>query len=262
MRNSLIFEADDSLNVTFNNSNFILSEDDKRIIQDNWNKKIIDNELIYNGTVLALDKVSRNNQSLKLEFSMTDYAHFLASESKLLSTESHCKSFYVSALIETSDKQIAIGKMGQFSFEPGRLQFIGGGLEEKYVNGKTIETLKCVLDELEEEIAIKIEEKDCKPLYLSYGQIFNKFSIVYHVSVDIASNDLKKVLDNHNQKLISNDMIPEVDDLFFVNKNNYLEYFNNLKKINIDENLFSSIDSFFTGRTDDDVSLKDVLINE
>lgn len=73
--------------------------------------------------------------------------------------------------------------MGQFSFETGRLQFIGGGLEEKYVNGNTIETHKCIIDELEEEIGIKLNEKDCTPLYLSSGSIFNKFSIVSHVSV-------------------------------------------------------------------------------
>lgn len=54
--------------------------------------------------------------------------------------------------------------MGQFSFETGRLQFIGGGLEEKYVNGNTIETHKCIIDELEEEIGIKLNEKDCTPL--------------------------------------------------------------------------------------------------
>lgn len=249
MQKSNLYSFNSNIQIRFENKPMHIENKDLSIIQDNWKKIKMENDLIFNGSVLSLWNINISSDSISLQFRQTDYAHFLASESELISEESRCRSFYVSAMIETSDNFLTFAEMGELSFSPGRLQFIGGGLDLSYISESTIDIESCIIDEIKEEIGLDCRNsyyvKKIIPKYLCIGKIKNKISVVFHTKLEIDSKELVNILKLHNEKILRKKKTPEVEKIIFVTKVNYRKYFYNMKEEQIDENLYSSVNKYF-----------------
>jgi len=256
MRKSNLYPYSNRINFVFNPRNIELTDEELKIIQRHWKQETESNKNFFNGTALTLSNLQISERNLFFEFCKTTYAHYLASDKNLLSPGSQTHSFYVSAIIKTKDDYIAFGKMGEFSFEPGRFQFIGGGLEEKYIHGRRIDFQQCMKDELREELGLDLSDapyaKEFKPFFLSIGKIRKKISLVFYLSLDMESNQLSDLLQRYNKKRADNKKSIEVDKMIFVNKDNYQDFFKNNSDAVFDENLFSSIDGYYAGINEND----------
>ncbi len=251
---SLIYEWNHSFEFIYTGKTVRLSENTKKIITDNWNILINKNANLFNGTVISLNKITQCGKKIKLEFAKTDYAHFITSEMGLLPKCLYPRILYVSSLIETTDNFIAFEKTGQLSFDPGRFQFIGGGLDENYITEKSIDYSACMKDEIEEELGIHFNPDIhyLMPIFVSAGKTKEKISIVFLFKPKMTTVELSNQLSKHNKSLIEKGQTPEVDSFVFTNKDKYIDFFNIPENNKTGENLVSSLNAFFTGCTEKD----------
>lgn len=252
MKRSNIYNFSNKFEFSYSNNLFKIPETYKAVIYENWEKAAAKNKNLFNGTVICLNKISNYKNKIYLDFIKSDYAHFIAAETGLLPDKLYPRIFYVSALIETTDNLIAFEKTGEFSFDTGRLQFIGGGLDERYVKENSLDYFSCIKNEITEELGICFNPDIhyLKPLFISFEKNAKKISIVFHFKPNMNSIELISQLNKHNANLIKCGQKIETASFVFTDKNNYMNFFHSAERDKTGENLFSSLDAFFTMRTD------------
>ena len=259
MRKSLIYHLDDNIVISYSDNSVELSERTRKIIGEHWQKKIRENPHLFNGTVLSLGNLLISGDKVRLSFMKTDYAHYLASEAFLLPSPESCRSFYVSAVIETEDNYTAFARMGTNSFEPGRYQYIGGGLDMTHISGTGIDCRSCLANELKEELGIDPDDpyqtSSIRPLFFSFGREKYKLSAIYHVKLNMDSQTLTQRLFSHNKALLKENRTPEVHSFIFVRKTDFRDFFRTGQDRTVDENLYFSLDSYYSGKVERDYSL-------
>jgi hypothetical protein len=252
LKKSVLYQYSTDIKFLYSSDPITLSQEHRSIVDSHWSEKTNTNGHLFNGPVVSLGDITIGD-IVKLQFNQTDYAHYLASESRILPDEACCRSLYVSALIETNDNQVAFAKMGELSFDPGRYQYIGGGIDKSHISGSSINLEKCIREELSEEIGIERNSvSTLEPIFLSMGLEKRKVSVIFHLKADLDTKGLYRCLNIHNAKLEQQGRVPEVEGFVFVNKDNY--YRQCAKLMVIDENLFSSLHAFFTGKVEEDFS--------
>jgi hypothetical protein len=254
MCESLIYKFDNQINFSQLPDRFKLPRNIKSLVSDFWTKKKETNINFFNGIVYTLESISERKDRFTILFSETDYAHYLASEIDLLPEEYKTRTIYTSALIETIEGEIGIAIMGENSFEPGRIQYIGGSIDSNHIKDQTIDFRKCIESELMEEIYIDVHDskqvESCTPIFLSCGLTKKKISVIFHLKMKINAHELRKILKDNNLK--SESQNHEVHDFIFFKKTDFPFIRNKLKDAIVDENLYSSLDAFINHKSEKD----------
>ncbi len=255
MKRANIFAVQENFKFTFKPIHYELPDEIKETIKEEWDYNKEKNPNLFNGTVVCLKEIIKNNDNYTFDFYLSDYAHFLSSHLKKIPKEYRCRNIYVSALIETADNFVSFGRMGKNSFDPGRYQFIGGGVDANFKKDNEIDFERQILNELEEELKLDIKKdiETCKAEYLAINK-HDTLSLVFKIKVRMDSSQLSAQLKTYNNYLLSNDEEPEVDELIFVNKDNYTKILAEVsqnEKNHLDRNLASSLDAYFKNKMAD-----------
>ncbi len=256
MKQALVFPVKENFNFYFEPSSFEVNPDIKKIIKENWDANIKTNSNLFNGEVICLKQIIKKGNAVNFIFNKTDYAHFLASYQNKIPKTAQCRNLHTSVLIETEDNFVVFARMGKNSFDSDRYQFIGGGLEFKFIKNETIDFTACAKTELLEEINIDTDDTNTvanfKKHFLCIGKNKGSFSVLYLLKLKIDSLQLKTKLKLHNDKILKQNKGVEAAELIFVNKEDYKEKLFSLKDKTLDVNLFSSVSSYFTYTFDDE----------
>ncbi len=246
-----IFDVKENLHFYFDHSSFKIPDNIQNLINQNWKNNITCNPHLFNGDVICLKEITKNNGKIDFIFNRTDYAHFLASYQNTIPPEFQCRNLHTSALIETADNFIAFAKMGNNSFDSGRYQFIGGGLDLRFIENTKINFAQCIKTELLEEINLDIDHKgivaSCDNLYFGITKNRGGLSMIYRVKLKINSFRFEEKMQAYNKTIAKTCKAVEVAGLVFVNKDNYKEKIAQIEntKTHIDSNLFSTLAAYF-----------------
>ncbi len=258
-----IFVIKENFNFYFENSIFGLPNEIQKLVTENWEDNLKDSPSLFNGDVICFKEINKDNEKINFVFNLTNYAHFVASFQNKIPIEFQCRNLHVSALIETADNIFVFAKSGGNSFDSGRYQFIGGGLELCFINNGEINFTECIRNELIEELGIDIKNPECvdsfDKMYFGISKNGRCLSMIFKIKLKITSTELNKILAFHNQKITRRNEEIEVAELFFVNKNNYKENILNAIKNNknhIASNLYATFDAYFNNNVS---NIEDVI---
>ncbi len=247
-----ILDFTEHLNFYFDTYQIELSDSVRKIIDENWKANLAKHNHLFNGDIVSLKEINRHDDKIDFIFYLSDYAHFLASFQNKIPSELHCRNLHVSALIETSDNFIVFAKTGLNSFDSGRYQFIGGGLDSRFIENDRINFTECIRAELLEELNIELHDKEIVDNFSQlYFGIAHGLSMIYKIKLKISSSELNKKLDIHNERISNSNEVIEIAKLFFVNKDNYKETLSDLynnPNNNLSRSLYAVLDTYFKSK--------------
>lgn len=136
--------------------------------------------------------------------------------------------------------------MKRYRYHPGKLQFIGGGIDKNDIKNNVFDLRHNIEKEINEEIGIDVEDKtlvkELKPYVLKSGGKDNFLSAIFKMDLLINEVELNKVLNRHNEKLIAKGEKVEIKSLIFVDRRkDSIEKFVKNNKIEKDENLDATL---------------------
>jgi len=126
---------------------------------------------------------------------------------------------YASALIRTSDEFLIIGEMGDRTFSPGKLQFVGGGLDRDCIKGNELDIRKCIINEIHEELGLPSDGRnimgDVTPRYLITGGKHGFLSVVFKTKLKISRKAFKDLYERYSDVLVKKGSSPEFAKIHF-----------------------------------------------
>lgn len=202
-----------------------LDFDELSLINHNWNKALQENQTLFNGNVLSVKSLVNEEDKIKIWLVCTNYAHMIYSMNSLEEKITVCKAIASGGLLLTNDGYFVLGKMGKLTAFPDIIQCIGGGIEEKDINGKREATVNTMIRECEEEIGVRIKEENivCSSKYIYFREKMSTIGFCYIVNLDMSRNELCRVFESHK---INNH---EIDNVIFIRNsaNDIIEFCQN-----------------------------------
>lgn len=196
-----------------------------------WDNQIKINPHLRNGEVFTITQIDNTLKELKVTVAKTDYKHFLY-------TIRHegcafpCKVIFTCVTVITSDNYIAFGRMNEHTSTPGRLQFTGGGLDESDLDGSVFNLEKSIGKELEEEMGVLIKApyvNSFAPRFLKSKGTYDFWAVMFELKVDLSMYELRRLFQEHNQRLTDKGERPEFEEFLFVllEETNVLDFIEN-----------------------------------
>jgi 8-oxo-dGTP pyrophosphatase MutT (NUDIX family) len=246
MRRTVISKFHQEVNTYYTNENISLPKDYSDQVEKHWEELQEIGKDFFRGDVYTISKIEETNEKLDIFVSKTDYAHFLYTIHRDKFVEPDCRVIHTSVLIETVDGRFAIGEMNLGTAAPGKLQFIGGGIDKNDIKDNVFDLRHNIEKEINEEVGIDVEDKtlvkELKPYVLKSGGKDNFLSAIFKMDLLIDEGELKKILNRHNEKLISKGENPEIKSLVFLDKSkDDIEEFVKNSKRKKDKNLDATL---------------------
>ncbi|MBU3143782.1 hypothetical protein [Clostridium sp. CF012] len=123
-------------------------------------------------------------------------------------------------MIKTNDNKFAIGEMNEGTAFPFKLHYVGGGIDKSDIKGSILDLKHNIKKEIFEEIGIEVENKrimkSLKPCYLKSGGLSNFISAIYILELLINEDELKILLNKHNEELALKMEMQEIRSLIFL----------------------------------------------
>lgn len=203
------------VNFKFSNHKLILNEDEYERIQDYWRNVLTNNNSLFNGRVLTVQKIDFGEERMTIDVGVTDYAHYTYIMNHEKEKITMCKAVAAGALLVTKDDYIFLGKMDAKTSFPGIIQCIGGGISEKDLTGEEA-TINTVIRECYEEIGIRIErdEVNSAEKYIYVRDKMSTLGFCYIVCSNLCKEEVKEIFRKH----IGNSN--EIEKLVYVKKDN------------------------------------------
>lgn len=185
-------------------------------INDNWRKLSAEGKNLFRGKVFVVRKISKKVGLVEIETLETDYAHYAFKNN--LSRKFSCRNIYTACLIETADGYFVFGKMGKQNFRAGKIQCVGGGLDEKDLFGKKIDPYHNIIKEIEEEIGLRIKRENLRFCFLENNEKEKKVALVFLVKVEFSRQEFERKYQDFKMGLKKKKIWPEFSRLFFIKK--------------------------------------------
>ncbi|HTY07742.1 MAG TPA: NUDIX hydrolase, partial [Candidatus Edwardsbacteria bacterium] len=190
-------------------------------VERHWDRLIKSGKTFFNGPIYTIIRETSSETGIALEMAKTDYAHFLYTLHTPLRSKHDCRVIYTSSLVVTQDGKYVIGIMGRDTFAPGKLQLIGGGLDESDIHNELADLDHSVKKELKEELGIDADDrttvKDIRQKHLKAGGAHGFMSVIYKVSLILTSSQVLERFERHCASMRSEGQEPEIKTLVFVN---------------------------------------------
>jgi len=223
MRKTIISRFHQGVNTYYTNEKISLPKDYSDQVEKHWQELQQAGKDFFRGDVYTISKIEDTNERLDIFVSKTDYAHFLYTIHREKFVEPDCRIIHTAVLIETINGKFVIGEMNLGTAAPGKFQFIGGGIDKNDIKNNVFDLRHNIEKEINEEIGIDVEDKtlvkELKPYVLKSGGKDNFLSAIFKMSLLINEDELDKILNQHNEKLIGRGENPEIKSLICVNKN-------------------------------------------
>ena len=248
MNETIISEFSNNIKVYYTNQKPSLPMSYSEDVNRHWESLLVNGKKFFNGDVFTINNIQANEECINIFVGLTDYAHFLYTINKNNYEGNDCRVIHTSVLIETSDNKFAIGEMNEGTAFPFKLQFIGGGIDKSDINGDILDLEHNIKKEILEELGIEVENKSIvkslKPCYLKSGGQGNFLSAIYKLDLLINEDELKVLLNKHNEDLALRMELQEIRSLIFLDaKKQAIEEFATKDKREMDGNLIATLEA-------------------
>lgn len=220
MNETIISEFNNNIKVYYTNQKTSLPMHYSEDVNKHWESLLISGKKFFNGDVFTINNIETNEDGVNIFVGLTNYAHFLYTINKNNYEDNDCRVIHTSALIETIDNKFAIGEMNEGTAFPFKLQFIGGGIDKSDIKGEILDLEHNIKKEILEELGIEVENKSIvkslKPCYLKSGGQSNFLSVIYKLELLINEDELKVLLNKHNEYLALKMEMQEIRSLIFL----------------------------------------------
>lgn len=246
MKEVNVYKFDNNVKVCYRNMKVSLPKDYKASVEGYWNSLIENGKTFFRGDIFTITNISCEGEGVFINVELTDYAHFLYTMYKNEFNEYDCRVIYTSVLVETSDGKFVIGVMGNDTFAPQKLQFVGGGIDKADLSGEILDLEHNIRKEIAEELGIDTGDKgivkDLNPFLIKDGGRTNFLSAIFKLDLRINGDELMDRFEKFSQELISKGIIPELSSLVLINADqNSVENFINSDYREKDENLIPAL---------------------
>lgn len=214
--------------IDITNSSLELSNDQKNMIKDTWNKLLEEarsnNQELWDENSYRLENYSIENNTVNLKLSLIPYSvrYSLRTNENLKKELEKIKTnaLVVQALILTTDNKLVVGiKSGKYLTHLN-YTLIGGSYGP--VNGKDIDPIDSINSEVEEEIFINKEMYENFKYLGMYKNDYTNFVLVFKISVKLSSKELDNKFKLKNE-------IDELSELKFIEPSEFKEFvYNNI----------------------------------
>ena len=194
-----------------------LSEDTRKLVEQEWDILSAQYPNIYNGITYCVDELELVDNQITLKCSRSTYSHYRCGGKHDLGKDA-CRNPYGGIILITKDGYLVVPLQGGDSENEGKLQAIGGGMspEDSVNNTNILDPEITALRELEEEAGIEIRKSIYKtaPGYLITDG--SKFGMIAWGYSEMSKAEMDKCL-----KAFQNESgNKELDRLLFWNKDN------------------------------------------
>lgn len=243
-----ISEFNNNLKVYYTDQKICLPQAYNKKVKSYWESLLKSGRKFFNGDVFTIYNIKVNNGIINIFVCLTDYAHFLYTIHKNTYENNDCRVIHTSVLIETIDNKFAIGEMNKDTAFPFKLQFIGGGIDKGDIKGTTLDLEHNIKKEIFEELGIEIQNKSIvkslNPCYLKSGGKRDFLSAVFKLDLLIDEDELKEILNKHNENLALKNEMQEIRSLVFLNTDRQtVKQFISENKREKDENLIPTLEA-------------------
>ncbi|MBU3145442.1 NUDIX hydrolase [Clostridium sp. CF012] len=248
MSETIISEFNNNIKVYYTNQKKTLPVAYSEAVNKHWENLLISGKKFFNGDVFTINNIESNEDGVNIFVGLTDYAHFLYTINKNNYEDNDCRIIHTSVLIETNDNKFAIGEMNEGTAFPFKLQFIGGGIDKGDIKGEILDLEHNIKKEILEELGIEVENKSTvkslKPCYLKSGGQSNFLSAIFKLELLIDEDELKVLLNKHNEDLALKMEMQEIRSLIFIDANKQaIEEFITKDKRAKDGNLIATLEA-------------------
>ncbi|MBI2717449.1 MAG: hypothetical protein HYX36_01625 [Rhizobiales bacterium] len=158
-------EALTGLDLRLGQGSWDFAEAEKPRIEDHWRKRLAENPHLWNGEVLICRTAAVTGGMLAAEFSVSDYASFLAWRDWGFPDPSARNCFGVPAVL-SADGALLFGVMGARTLNAGKVYPPSGTLERRDVRADgTVDIRHSMHVELAEETGLDAGEAEAGPLF-------------------------------------------------------------------------------------------------
>ncbi|WP_059173483.1 hypothetical protein [Bacillus sp. FJAT-27445] len=215
-----LIELTKDVEILYSNSHVELSSRRKKQIEEFW-KEINQQNAFHRGEVFNVKSIIEEENSYKIMLNCTDYAHYLHTVRNNITDDEGCKVVFGAGLVETKDSKLVFGEMGNHTAYPGRFQCVAGGLSWNDKKDNYFDIKESVLRELAEELGIyetnKIE--NCTPVFIKTGGMYDFIVVLYHIKLNITSNELIVSYQKFIEELLLKGEKPEFQSVFYLENN-------------------------------------------
>lgn len=197
-----------------------------------WKDLLQSGKTYSRGKVFSVVDIKEKNKEIEINFASTYYAHYLYSRNVGLPKKYACKNVHTSCLIETADNILIFGRMGSATSGAGRIQCVGGGLDDEDVLENEINLRHNIEKELQEEVGIDSKNENVVDSlvhkYIKHSQKINSIAMIFILKIKITAKQFKKHYAKFERDLKRKKLSPEFGELIYLPKekksiNNFLQ---------------------------------------
>ncbi len=182
----------------------------KESINAYWNSLLKKGRPFHRGDVFSIKELTETKDELRVTLQRTDFAHFIYDKHSDLPEEFKCRVIVANALILTNDNHFVLGQMNSRTANPGRVQFIAGGIDSSDVKGKTVDIMGCLFRETSEEVGLDLNDQNLvlniEPRYVvQWGNI----ALIYLIKINMDSAEFRAHYERFETSLKDREMTPE-----------------------------------------------------
>lgn len=217
------------INITIENKPLSLPKELRKKIDAFWNEAIKENPQLWNGEIFCVSKCVLDDNSLVMNCSKTDYAHYLYDERIGCPTENSCYNLSAGTLLETLDGYYVIGELAKTTSYPGCLTITGGNIDEKEdIIGNVVNISNTMRREAIEELNIDFNNKEQvlshEILYLMPPMDKIKgYEFCAKAKINFTSNEIMEYYNKYKEYLEENKLEIEFDKIVLLKKETALE---------------------------------------
>ncbi|QWC23716.1 NUDIX hydrolase [Bacillus haikouensis] len=160
----------------------------KESINAYWNSLLEKGKPFHRGDVFSIKELTETENELRVTLQRTDFAHFIYDKHFNLPDEFKCRVIVANALILTRDNHFVMGQMNKRTANPGRVQFIAGGIDGSDVKENTVDIMGCLFRETSEEVGLDLNDQNLvlniEPRYVVH---WGNIALIYLIKMNIDS---------------------------------------------------------------------------
>jgi 8-oxo-dGTP pyrophosphatase MutT (NUDIX family) len=212
---AIIKRISTEINLTVSDEPLNLSASLQESINLYWDSLMESGKTYQRGEIFSIKEVVETGEALHILLYKTDYAHFLFSRHCEIPSNVKCRVVVANGVIRTQDNFLILGQMNRQTAQPGRLQFIAGGIDVvEDVREDSVDILATLIREAKEEVGIDLTDRNLvlkvEPKYIVQRE---NIGVVFMVQLAIDSLEFQKRYEQYENNLIKMGIEPEFSSI-------------------------------------------------
>lgn len=188
-----------------------------------WQSLIDSGKTYTRGEVFSVVRIEEKRDAYEIFMKKTDYAHYLYCHNIDREMGGYgTRVVFTACLVETSDKKIVFGKMGEHTARAGLYQLAGGGIDDVDLKDGIFDLKQNISREIVEELGLDLNDHACiknfSENFLIQGGKSQSTAIIYHLELNRTSEEFLGKYDSFIEELKQRNENPEFHSIVFLEK--------------------------------------------